>query len=81
MALRRKLEQEEQAYASLLAQLDALASFPPPFAGEADLAQRINSTWETPDKRQVAFNSAVVQLLNGHLESSARLRAHLAQVV
>ena len=79
--MRRKLEQEEQAYASLLAQLDALTRLPPPFAGEADLARRINSTWETPDPRQVAFNSALVQLLNGHLEDASRLRAHLAQLL
>ena len=32
-------------------------------------------------ERQVAFNSALVQLLNGHLEETARLRAHLAQMV
>ena len=31
--------------------------------------------------RQVEFNSAVVQLLNGHLEDAARMRAHVAQVV
>jgi len=99
-ALRRKLEQEEQAYASLLAQLDALARWPPPFAGEADLARRINDSWDAPEmpaggmlartardamapaiERQVRFNSALVQLLNGHLEESARMRAHIAHLV
>ena len=98
-ALRLKLEQEEEAYAALLARLDALARLPPPFTGEGDLARRINETWEAPPapggvvggrvrdamapvvERQVAFNSAVVQLLNGHLEESARLRAHVAEVV
>jgi SAM-dependent methyltransferase len=99
-ALRRKLEQEEQAYASLLGQLDALARLPSPFAGEADLARRINEAWSAPDlsgggmlartardamapalERQVQFNSALVQLLNGHLEEAARMRAHLAGVV
>ena len=99
-ALRRKLEQEEQAYASLLAQLDALACWPPPFAGEADLARRINDSWDAPEmpaggmlartardamapaiERQVRFNSALVQLLNGHLEESARMRAHIAHLV
>lgn len=101
-ALRRKLEQEEQAYASLLAQLDALARWPSPFAGEADLARRINDSWSAPEppaggllggkrrvwdamepalERQVQFNSALVQLLNGHLEEAARMRAHLAQLV
>ena len=98
-ALRRKLEQEEQAYAALLAQLDALARLPAPFGGEADLARRVNESWEAPPasgglvagkvrgemapvvERQVQFNSALVQLLNGHLEESARMRAHLAQLV
>src|SRR5688572_1877588 len=98
-ALRRKLEQEEQAYASLLAQLDALARLPAPFAGEGDLARRINDSWEAPPatgglvaskvrgemapvvERQVQFNAAVVQLLNGHLEEAARMRAHVAQLV
>ena len=99
-ALRRKLDEEERAYASLLARLDALARWPEPFAGEADLARRINETWNVPAsaaggllggpvrdamapvlERQVAFNSALVQLLNGHLEESARMRAHLAEMV
>jgi O-antigen chain-terminating methyltransferase len=31
--------------------------------------------------RQVSFNSALVQLLNGHLEETARMRAHLAELV
>jgi O-antigen chain-terminating methyltransferase len=97
--LRRKLEQEEQAYAQLLAQLDALARLPPAFAGEAELAGRINESWSAPPddrqnffsktvrgemgpvvERQVQFNSAVVQLLNGHLEDAARMRAHVAQL-
>ena len=97
-ALRRKLEQEEQAYASLLAQLDALARLPAPFAAEGDLARRVNEAWEAPPsagglvarkvrgemapvvERQVQFNSALVQLLNGHLEEAARMRAHVAQL-
>ena len=99
-ALRRKLDQEEQAYASLLARLDALAALPSPFADEPDLARRLNEGWSVPApsaggllggrvrdalapalERQVQFNSALVQLLNGHLEEAARLRAHLAEVV
>ena len=98
-ALRRKLDEEERAYAALLARLDALARMPAPFAGEADLTRRVNETWSAPPaatgmvgarvqgamapvvERQVAFNSALVQLLNGHLEESARLRAHLAEVL
>ena len=97
-ALRLKLEQEEKAYAALLARLDALAALPPPFAGET-LARRLNETWQAPGspggllggrvrdamapvvERQVAFNSALVQLLNGHLEDAARLRAHVASLV
>ena len=71
---------------------------PAPFAGESDLARRINESWEAPAAsgglvggkvrsemapvvdRQVQFNSAVVQLLNGHLEAAARMRAHLAEL-
>ena len=84
----------------MLGQLDALARWPPPFAGEADLARRINDSWSAPEpsrggllgraardamtpalERQVQFNSALVQLLNGHLEESARVRAHLSELV
>jgi SAM-dependent methyltransferase len=97
--LRRRLEEEEQAYESLLARLDALARMPAPFEGEGELARRVNETWSAPPaaegivggrvrgamapvvERQVAFNSALVQLLNGHLEETARLRAHLAQTL
>jgi SAM-dependent methyltransferase len=46
------------------------------------LARRINESWKaTKSDRQVEFNSQVVQLLNGHLEESGRMRAHLAQLV
>lgn len=31
-------------------------------------------------ERQVQFNSALVQLLNGHLEEAARMRAHVAEL-
>ena len=47
-ALRRRLDEEEQAYESLLARLDALARMPAPFEGEGELARRINETWEAP---------------------------------
>ena len=98
-ALRRRLDEEEHVYAALLDRLDALARMPETFGGEADLARRVNETWEAPPagagmvggrvrdamapvvERQVAFNSALVQLLNGHLEESSRLRAHVAQVL
>ena len=95
-ALRRKLEEEEQAYAARLGRLDALARMPAPFEGEGELARRDStrpgSAPPSADglvggrcagamapvvERQVAFNSALVQLLNGHLEETARLRAHL----
>jgi O-antigen chain-terminating methyltransferase len=47
-ALRRKLEEEEAAYASLLAAVDALAAFPLPLEAQPQLAehqQKANALW------------------------------------
>ena len=50
-ALRRRLDDEESAYADLLAALDRLASFPLPSETLAELPalmQRLNALWEAP---------------------------------
>src|SRR5438128_466220 len=50
-ALRARLEEEEHAYASLLAALDALASLPQPAAQLPELPEqlaRLNRLWEAP---------------------------------
>ena len=50
-ALRARLEEEERAYASLLAALDALASLPQPAAQLPELPEqlaRLNRLWEAP---------------------------------
>ena len=105
-ALRKKLDDEERAYASLLAAIDALAAFPLPLEKLPDQpAQmtRLNALWESPPapvarglagrsqrkawdalaparERQVEFNSALVQVLNGHLDETARLHSHLREL-
>ena len=51
LALRRRLEQEEKAYAEALDALDALAGFPLPQEKLPELPEllaRLNNTWETP---------------------------------
>jgi O-antigen chain-terminating methyltransferase len=106
-ALRRRAEEEEKAYAALLASLDGLADLPIPANSLPELPRqlaRINEMWRAappPDgggltgrhhrsvwgvvapalQRQEAFNSALVQLLNGYLDQTARLHARHGQVV
>jgi O-antigen chain-terminating methyltransferase len=106
-ALRRRLEEEESAYAGLLARIDALAGFPLPAEAlpqQPALMQRLNGLWEAappPEgggltgrshrgiyaamapalRRQQDFNSALVQVLNGHLDRTAALHARLRDVV
>ena len=51
LALRRRLEQEDKAYAEALDALDALAGFPLPQERLPELPEllaRLNQTWETP---------------------------------
>jgi len=105
-ALRKKLDEEEAAYASLLAALDALAGFPLPLEKLPEQPahmKRLNALWEAPPppearglagrsarkawdavaparERQVEFNSALVQVLNGHLDETARLHSHLREL-
>lgn len=45
------------------------------------VAGKVRSEMAPVVERQVQFNSALVQLLNGHLEEAARLRAHLAELM
>ena len=105
--LRRKLEEHEKAYASLLDALDRLAAFrlPAEQLPEMHLQMgRLNELWERvlPQSswgliwglprivwntiepaldHQRDFNSVLVQVLNGYFEETARLHAHLRQVV
>lgn len=104
--LRRRLEEEEHAYASLLAAVDRLAQLPHPAQELPDLPaqrERLNTTWDVPRPpegggltararrrqwqmfapvfdRQREFNAALVQLLNGYLDETGRLHAHLAEL-
>ena len=106
--LRRKLEEHERAYASLLDALDALAGFrlPAEQLPEMHLQMgRLNALWERvlpPSSpwgiswglprivwnvmepaldHQRDFNSLLVQILNGYFDETARLHAHLREVV
>ena len=105
-ALRQKLDDEEAAYASLLAALDRLAAFPLPLETlkeQPAQMKRLNALWEAPPapevrglagrsarkawdalaparERQVEFNSALVQVLNGHLDETARLHSRLREL-
>ncbi len=106
-ALRKRLEQEESAYAGALDALDRLAEFQLPLERLPDLPalmQRLNAAWQAapaPEagglsgrrqrnvwramapalERQQQFNGLVVQVLNGYLDETARLHAHLREVV
>jgi hypothetical protein len=104
--LAARLEQEEQAYAEVLAAVDALAAFSLP-AEQAptvsDRLERLNALWSAPERpagggigaalrrrawdalapfveRQVAFNTALVQLLNARLSETDRLHARLREL-
>lgn len=61
-ALRKKLEEEETAYAAFLAAVDALASFPLPAENLPDLPQqmeRLNSAWRgTPPPEGAGLGAA-----------------------
>ena len=107
LALRKRLEEEESAYASILAKIDSLATFPLPAERLPDLpAQmaRVNALWPAAKppqgggltgrhhravwailapalEHQAEFNSAVVQVLNGHVDETARLHARLRDLV
>jgi len=105
-ALRKKLDEEEEAYASLLAAVDALAAFPLPLEKlpeQRAQMKALNDLWQAPAppaagglagrgqrkawdalaparERQVAFNSALVRVLNGHLDETARLHSRLREL-
>jgi SAM-dependent methyltransferase len=105
-ALRKKLDEEEAAYAFLLAAVDALAAFPLPLEKlpeQPAQMKALNDLWQAPAppaasglagraqrkawdalaparERQVAFNSALVRVLNGHLDETARLHSHLREL-
>lgn len=105
-ALRRRLEEEEKAYAEVLGEVDRLAAFPLPTESRPDLEQpltRVNELWSSPPRpegrglggalrarawdanasareRQAEWNAALVQVLNGYLEETARLHARLREL-
>jgi hypothetical protein len=92
-ALRRRAEEEDAAYAEVLAALDRLSSFALPAEAAPEVRERLerlNALWPAPERpgggglggalrrrtwdvvapaveRQVAFNAALVQLLNAYL--------------
>jgi O-antigen chain-terminating methyltransferase len=83
LALRKKLEQEESEYASVLAAIDALATFPLPAERLPELpAQlaRLNALWATPNppegrgltgRRQRAIWASVAPALERQAEFNA----------
>jgi SAM-dependent methyltransferase len=106
-ALRRKVEEHEKSYASLLDALDGLARFHLPAERRPEMhlqMERLNELWERvlPPvsrglgwslprivwnvvepalDRQRDFNSVLVQVLNRYFDETARLHAHLREVV
>jgi O-antigen chain-terminating methyltransferase len=107
LALRRRLEEEEAAYESFLAAVDALASFPLPAEKLTEMPWqmgRLNALWEGARRpegtgfgagfrrrawdavapaldMQREFNSILVQLLNGQVDETTRLHAHLRSLM
>ncbi len=105
--LRKKLDEEDSAYAAVLAAIDALAAFPLPAEKLPDLPEQmaqLNALWSTAEpphgsglgatgrrqiwsamtpalERQAQFNSTAVQILNGHVDETAKLHAHLRDLV
>jgi SAM-dependent methyltransferase len=105
--LRQRLEEEEAAYASFLAAIDGLATFPLPYERRPDLAEQmvaLNQVCQPPARpqggglggavrlrawdamapaleHQARFNSVVVQVLNGFVDESAKLYAHLRELM
>jgi len=105
-SLRKRHEDEEAGYASLLASIDALAAFPLPYEKRPDLPGQMAAlnhavapaerpaggglggafrqrTWDAVApgfEHQRRFNSLVVQVLNGFVDESATLYAHLREL-
>jgi O-antigen chain-terminating methyltransferase len=106
-SLRRKVEEHEKAYATLLDALDVLAAFRLPAEQLPEMhlqMERLNGLWERVSPHsswgltwglprivwnimepaldhQRDFNSVLVQILNGYVEETSRLHAHLREVV
>jgi SAM-dependent methyltransferase len=107
LTLRKRLEEEDSAYAAFLGAIDALAAFPLPAEKLPELPEQmaqLNALWTgakpphgsglgaagrrhiwsamTPAlERQAQFNAAVVQILNGYVDETARLHAQLRDLV
>src|SRR5687768_8154666 len=106
-SLRKRLEEEEAQYASLLAAVDALATFPLPYEKRPELPaqlaelNRACAPAERPEggglggafrqrawdavapafEHQRRFDSLVVQVLNVFVDESAKLYAHVRELV
>lgn len=106
-ALKQRLAEEESAYASVLAAVDALAGQPSlhdKLAALPEQLSELNKLWKAPPApesggllgrhrhavwnvvqpalaRQEAFNSHLVQLLNGFVDETAKLHDHVRTVV
>jgi SAM-dependent methyltransferase len=105
-ALRARVEEEEAAYAEVLATIDRLCAFPLPAEAAPEIRERLlrlNELWPAPERpagsglaglfrrrawdavapaieRQVAFDAALVQLLNTYLEKAEGLHARLREL-
>ena len=105
--LRRRLEEEEAAYAGFLAEIDALATFPLPYERRPDIPEQMaalnractpaprpptsglggalqRQAWDALApalEHQAQFNSHAVQVLNGFVDESAKLYAHLRELM
>jgi SAM-dependent methyltransferase len=105
-ALRRRADEEDAAYAEVLAALDRLSSFALPAEAAPEVRERLerlNALWPAPERprggglggalrgrawdalapaveRQVAFNAALVQLLNAYLGQADALNARLREL-
>jgi O-antigen chain-terminating methyltransferase len=105
-ALRRRAEEEDAAYAEVLAALDRLSSFALPAEAAPEVRERLerlNALWPAPERpgggglggalrrrawdavapareRQVAFNAALVQLLNAYLAQADALHSRLREL-
>ena len=107
LALRKKVAEEDAAYAEVLSLVDGLATFSLPAERLPDLPgslEQMNSLWTAAEpplgggiaaagrrqvfsaiapalERQAQWNAAVVQVINGHVDETARLHAQLRNLV
>lgn len=89
VALRKKLDEEDAAYADVLAAIDALASFPLPLEKLPDLPaqmQRLNTLWQAPKAPQGGgltgrAHRGIWGVMAPALERQAEFNATVVQIV